>query len=48
MNLLEEAELLAVMAKNAQLSGDVKVSMELALEAAKCLQLLRSLRKNDD
>ncbi len=43
MTTIEKAKLLADMAENARLAGDTEASLELALEAAKWLQLERLL-----
>ncbi len=43
MSLIEKAQLLADMARNARNSGDAEASLELAIQAAKFLQLARLL-----
>jgi hypothetical protein len=44
MSLIEKAHLLTQMAENAQAAGDVQASLELAIHAAKLLQLVRLLQ----
>lgn len=43
MSLIEKAQLLADMARNARNAGDAQASLELAIQSAKLLQLAKLL-----